>query len=240
LRSWPRSATVAQDASRVRDVWRALRAGLSPRRFPVDPAKRAFFRYAFHLLDFNQIPGDYCEFGCDGAVTFRVAHEALLRTGDPMSRHLWGFDSFAGLPAQASAADSHPRWEAGNYATALGQFRRLCDSARIPREKYTCVPGFYADTLPQAEAPQSVAFAHIDCDMYTSATEVLAWLAPRMQNGMLVAFDDYFCASAGQLSGERRALIEFEREHPRWRFVPYSQYWWAAQSFLIEDRELDP
>ena len=206
----------------------------------IDPAKRAFFRYAFHLIDFNQIRGDYCEFGCDGAVTFRAAYDALLRTGDPMSRHLWAFDSFAGLPPSTSPADSHPQWTPGNFTTSLAQFRRLCDSAKMPDGKYTCVPGFYAESLPQAHAPQNVAFAHIDCDMYTSATEVLAWLAPRMQNGMLIAFDDYFCASVGQLSGERRALIEFQRQHPRWRFVPYSQYWWAAQSFLIEDRELDP
>jgi hypothetical protein len=202
--------------------------------------KREFFLYAFHLLDFNRIPGDFCEFGCHEGVTFAMAHAGLTRTGDPLDRRMWAFDSFEGLPPPSSEADSHPAWVAGELSTSLEEFRRLCDSAGIPREKYTSVPGFYADTLPQATAPEQVAFAHVDCDMYSSASEVMAWLAPRMQNGMIIAFDDYFCASADQLSGERRALMEFEREHPRWRFVPYSQYWWAAQSFLIEDRELDP
>ncbi len=202
--------------------------------------KREFFIYAFHLLDFNRIPGDYCEFGCNEAVTFRMAYQGLHRTGDPLSRRMWAFDSFAGLPAPRSAADSHPRWVAGDLSTSLEDFRRLCDAGGIPREKYTCVPGFYADTLPDATEPEKVAFAHIDCDMHSSAAEALDWLSSRMQNGMIVAFDDYFCASTDQLSGERRALMEFQSEHQRWRFVPYSQYWWAAQSFLIEDRELDP
>jgi hypothetical protein len=202
--------------------------------------KREFFIYAFHLLDFNRIPGDYCEFGCNEAVTFRMAYQGLRRTGDPLSRRMWAFDSFAGLPSPRSAADAHPRWVTGDLSTSLEEFHRLCDAGGIPREKYTCVPGFYADTLPGAADPETVAFAHIDCDMYSSAAEALEWLSTRMQNGMIVAFDDYFCASTDQLSGERRALMEFQSEHPRWRFVSYSQYWWAAQSFLIEDRELDP
>jgi hypothetical protein len=207
---------------------------------PSYEAKREFFRNAFRLLDFNEIPGDFCEFGCNTAVTFRLAHEGLAQRQNPLGRRMWAFDSFAGLPPKRSRHDQHPVWVEGTLATSVDDFRRLCDSAGIPRELYTCVPGFYAETLPAAAEPKAVAFAHVDCDLYTSAAEVLDWLAPRMRNGMIVAFDDYFCASADQLAGERRALIEFQREHERWRWVPYVQYWWAAQSFLIEDRELDP
>jgi hypothetical protein len=29
------------------------------------------------------------------------------------------------------------------------------------------------------------------------------------KHGMIVAFDDYFCCSATQISGERRAFVEF-------------------------------
>ena len=40
-----------------------------------------------HLLEFNGIDGDYVEFGCDGAQTFRLAHRFSrdLET----HRHLW-------------------------------------------------------------------------------------------------------------------------------------------------------
>jgi hypothetical protein len=207
---------------------------------PSYEAKRAFFRNAFRLLDFNEIPGDFCEFGCNTAVTFRLAHEGLTQRENPLARHMWAFDSFAGLPAQRGEFDAHPVWVEGTLVTSLEDFRRLCGEYGIPPGAYTAVPGFYADSLATASEPAEVALAHVDCDLYTSAVEVMDWLAPRMRNGMIVAFDDYFCASADQLAGERRALIEFQREHERWRWVPYSQYWWAAQSFLIEDRELDP
>jgi hypothetical protein len=39
-----------------------------------------------------------------------------------------------------------------------------------------------------------VALACVDCDI---------------KHGMIVAFDDYFCWSSTQISGERRAFVEF-------------------------------
>ena len=136
---------------------------------PSYEAKREFFRNAFRLLDFNRIPGDYCEFGCNTAATFRLAHEGLVQRDDPMGRHMWAFDSFAGLPPQRSEFDSHPVWVEGTLVTSLEDFRRLCGEYGIPAERYTCVPGFYEEALPRAAEPAEVALAHVDCDLYTSA-----------------------------------------------------------------------
>jgi hypothetical protein len=38
---------------------------------------------------------------------------------------------------------------------------------------------------------------------------------------VIVAFDAYVCGSASQVSGERRAMLEFIDGNDRWEWVPY-------------------
>jgi hypothetical protein len=66
----------------------------------------------------------------------------------------------------------------------------------------------------------------------------LAFLAARMKHGMIVAFDDYFCFSERNLSGERRACLEFLRENRHVRFLPFVQFNWHGMSFIVEDAAL--
>ena len=55
---------------------------------------------------------------------------------------------------------------------------------------------------------------------------------------MIIAFDDYFCWSATQVSGERRAMLEFFGGHEKWQLVPFIQFGWHGQSFVVEDKAL--
>jgi hypothetical protein len=62
-----------------------------------------------------------------------------------------------------------------------------------------------------------------------------------MKHGMIIAFDDYYCWSATQISGERMAMLEFFSENPEWVLSPYMQFGWHGQSFVVESRNLvDP
>ena len=197
--------------------------------------KRQFFWNAFKALVYNGIDGDYVEFGCHGAVTFRLAFDQIQQRGG--GRHLWAFDSFQGLPAQDGAKDQHPVWQAGAMATSEADFHALCRAHGILPEQYTAVAGFYDDTLPRLEpvaAPANIALAYVDCDLYSSTTTVLDFVRPRLKPGMLIAFDDYFCWSATQPSGERQAFLEFEASLPAWRFVRYRDFGWAGVSYAVE------
>ena len=198
--------------------------------------RQAFFYNAFKALRFNDISGDYAEFGSYGGHTFVLAYRESRRHGH--SAHLWAFDSFAGLPPPQAKQDAHPEWREGKMATSLDEFHAICSAQGIPREAYTVVPGFYEQTLPTATAPTDVALAYVDCDLYSSTTEVLEFLEPRLKHGMIVAFDDYFCWSAAQISGERKAMLELVSEDPRWEWVPYMRIGWHGTSFVIEDRAL--
>jgi O-methyltransferase len=66
---------------------------------------------------------------------------------------------------------------------------------------------------------------------------VLEFLRARLKHGMVVAFDDYFCWSATQPSGERKALEEYRAGDDRREWVPFVQYGWHGQLFVLESRQ---
>lgn len=217
-----------------REVRSALRYR-EPERFGSEIGdRRAFFRHAFHYLSFNGIEGDYAEFGCHTGITFRLAWSASRLLRRPT--HLWAFDSFAGLPPGADEADQHPRWEERSLTTGVAHFHRICGQAGMAPGDYSVVPGYYSATLPGRspdDGPRRVGFAYIDCDLHSSALDVLRFLEPRLVPSAVVAFDDYFCYSPDGPSGERLACAEHFATS-RWRLAPYIQYGWHGMSFLVE------
>jgi hypothetical protein len=197
-----------------------------------------FFYNAFQALKFNDISGDYAEFGVSGGNTFALANRERARTGLNMT--LWAFDSFSGLPPGAGQNDEHPKWQKGAMSTSLEKFHRLCGKRGIAPDSYQCVPGYYSETLdkdPSRKTPADIALAYIDCDLYSSTISVFNFLSKRMKHGMIVAFDDYFCWSSTQISGERKALLEFQANNPQWYFLPFIQYGWGGMSFVVEKTE---
>ena len=198
-------------------------------------------RKALVALHFNGIEGDYAEFGCCGARTFRMAHRILRHYPESVgSFHLWAFDSFAGLPKQQGTQDEHPQWVEGEMATDLASFHWVCQASGMTDRDYTAVQGFYDRTLaPEAPGrrPERIRLAYIDCDLYSSTRDVLRFLLPRLQHGMILAFDDYYCYSNKLPSGERLAAAELVRENPAWRLLPYVQFGWHGMSFIVEHAE---
>jgi len=201
--------------------------------------KQQFFYSAFRALWYNRIDGDYAEFGCWSASTFWLAHLESRKHGH--AARLWAFDSFQGLPAAEGARDEHPSWNQGGMSMSVDEFHQACARDGVPRSAYEVVPGFYHDTLDRmapTDRPVNIALAFIDCDMYSSTRSVLGFLMPRLKHGMIIAFDDYFCWTPTQLSGERRAMLDFFGDNPQWNLLPFMQFGWHGQSFVVEDKAL--
>jgi hypothetical protein len=219
-------------------TWVHARAKLALSNWAGDQAYREqFFDLAFKALAFNGIDGDYAEFGCGRTLTY--AYDRARRHGHPAG--LWGFDSFQGLPAPEGAADEHPEWKEHRLTTPIDDFRKFCRANGVPDGAYTLVEGFFADTLGKmapTDAPTDICLAYVDCDMYSSTKTVLEFLAPRLKHGMVLAFDDYHCWSSTQVSGNRRAAVEFFEGHARWGLVPFLQYGWHGTSYAVEDKRL--
>ena len=210
-----------------------------------------FFRRAFLALGFNGISGDYAEFGCYTGTTFNLAFQEYSRSRKHLSfldyqfdRKLWALDSFRGLPAQSAPEDEHPSWREGALAMSVDEFHAACARNAIPREAYQVVEGYYDRTLrvddTSSRLPQDIALAYIDCDLYSSIVTVFRYLAPRLKHGAIVALDDYFCFSAAQASGARRAALEFFSSNRDWRLIPYVQYGWAGMSYIVESKAIVP
>lgn len=145
---------------------------------------RATLEYGLSLAPAD---GMALEFGVFSGSTLRVIAQA--RGG----RGVYGFDSFQGLPED---------WRAG-YTAGTFDADGLPD---VPGAEL--VVGLFADTLPGflAEHDGPVAFLHVDCDLYSSTVTVLEHVGPRLREGSVVVFDEYF-----NYPGWR------EHEHRAWR-----------------------
>jgi len=203
--------------------------------------RKDFIDMAFKTLSFNEIGGDYAEFGCASAQTFRCAYSAAADYGH--KAHFWAFDSFEGLPAHAGERDVHPRWEPGKMRQPLPGFLALLKEHGVPEDSFSVVKGFYDATLHEpfdSPRPDDICLAYVDCDLYSSTVAVFDFLRTRLKHGMIIALDDYYCYASNQLSGERAAFLEFVPTVPGFHFRPYRPFGWHGMSFIVESASLLP
>jgi hypothetical protein len=136
--------------------------------------------------------GLYLEFGVASGSTLRLIAEI-----GPTGR-VFGFDSFEGLPEFW-----RPGFDAGTF-----KMDQLPD---VPGAEL--VPGWFDQTLPGFldDHTEPVDFLHVDADLYSSTRTVLLALAPRMREGTVIVFDEYF-NFPGWEEHEHRAWVEFVAE----------------------------
>lgn len=198
--------------------------------------KHAFYVQAFDFLTENGVEGDYHEYGCHRARTFRMALTEARRHNLGQMK-FFAFDSFEGLPR----VDSTPaviRWTKGALRTSEKEFLRLIRGHGIYVDRCQTVKGFYQETLtPEVclgfqQHQRKIALVCVDCDLYESAVPVLEFIEPLLQEGSVVYVDDMFSGYRGSpLAGVARAFREFEARS-RFGFVPHLQVGWWGRSFI--------
>ena len=198
-------------------------------------ARLNILRSALRLLDFNGIDGDYVEFGCFRAETLPLAHR--INRMLPMQRHLWAIDSFQGIPAPQGFRDLHPRWSEGRKFTSVAEFQRRCRRHGVPESAMTTIVCPYPEltTLPADQLPDNIALAYVNCYLHSQVEQVLELLRPRLKQGMLIAFDNYFACSRFHQSGDRAAFERFQRSTDAFHFCRYQTFGFAGCSFLSEE-----
>ena len=198
-------------------------------------ARLNILRSALRLLDFNGIDGDYVEFGCFRAETLPLAHR--INRMLPMQRHLWAIDSFQGIPAPQGFRDLHPRWSEGRKYTSVAEFQRRCRRHGVPESAMTTIVCPYPEltTLPADQLPDNIALAYVNCYLHSQVEQVLELLRPRLKQGMLIAFDNYFACSRFHQSGDRAAFERFQRSTDAFHFCRYQTFGFAGCSFLSEE-----
>lgn len=190
------------------------------------------------FLEINRpIDGYYMEFGSHGAMTMRMAWDALHHLSE---RTYLSFDSFEGLP-EIAPIDRQAIWEKGKLKTEEAEFVRRCTQHGISRERLITVKGFFEQTLTVETArgflPTKAAVIYVDCDLYESTVPVLRFIKPFLQRGTVLVFDDWSCFYGDPDRGERRAFREFRDANPELRFEPYVQTSEPASFICLDETE---
>jgi hypothetical protein len=139
------------------------------------------------------LDGLYAEFG--------VAHGTSLRfICERVPGPVYGFDSFRGLPEN---------WSVQGWR---GSFARLRGAPPALPANATVVPGYFHESLPgfvKSIGDRSMAFLHMDADLYSSTSTVLSTLRDHIVPSTILVFDEYFGYPGWARDGEFRAFAEF-------------------------------
>lgn len=127
----------------------------------------------------NKSHGLVLEFGVGSGRSMRMTQEIV-----PLDVQIHGFDTFTGLP---QAWGDEP---AGTYST--GGIVPIILEGDVVFHK-----GLFRDTLPKFFQEMGddayVAYANIDCDLYTSSVDIFENLHGRIVKGSILIFDEYIC-----------------------------------------------
>jgi O-methyltransferase len=155
--------------------------------FPDD--RQPCFEMVFQKVRNMQLRGDYLELGVYKGSSFILAASAAAKYGLHAMRY-FAFDSFQGLP-EAEGKLFAP----GDFACSEQTFTRMITKAGVPIDKVVKVKGWYNESLTKGTKEKykldRAAVVHIDCDLYSSTKDVLAFIEDIVQVGTIIIFDDW-------------------------------------------------
>lgn len=206
------------------------------------PQREQIIEIALHYLGASHVYGDYVEFGVWRGDTFATAYH--------FSQHLSGLfpkfkdmqfhalDSFEGFP-ELKGDDNFPQFKEGGRACSIEDFEQGMAQREVDMTRVKTTKGWFSDTLVQNGKvdkeikDNSLSLAYIDCDLYESTADVLKFIGPKMINGGLMIFDDWYCFAGDPAKGEQRACTEFLTANPTVGLAPFRTFHWHGISFIF-------
>jgi hypothetical protein len=203
------------------------------------------------FVAWNQIDGDYLEFGVYRGGSFIAAYHAMeLNRRNVASANrgnaeiakwlskkprLFAFDSFAGLPG--GEAERQSDYGEGAYACSESEFRRNVSAAGVDMSRVITVQGMYDKSLtPDVKKKHDLrqaAMVMIDCDLYESTVPVLDFLTDLVGQGTILVFHDWFRFKGSPNQGEQRACREWLERNPQFELIEYWREGPQAVAFLV-------
>jgi hypothetical protein len=205
LASWPAFMGRLHDLSVPRSM--------VPNPSPL-PVGGADINTLLHLMDRTRgVPGDIAECGVHKGGS--LVPMAIHAQQEGIRKKLFGFDSFEGLPDSvafdAELGGPHAEWKRPgemNDTTAglvLSKLRRfgVADDVEL-------VKGFFEATL-SGYSDRRFSLVHLDCDIYSSYKECMAFFYPRLNPGGVILLDEY---NDPPWPGCNKAIDEFLEDKP--------------------------
>jgi len=192
---------------------------------------------AIQFLSKSDVAGDYYEFGVFQGKSLATAYNIHSDT-EKFQRHFYGFDSFSGLPhlEKDDQLDGYEAFYQGQYSCDEASVRANLLANGVPEDRFTLIKGFYSTSLIDPDLQMQLgdsqaALIHIDCDLYSSSADCLAFIGDRIVDGSILMFDDWFCFRGRPDKGVRRAYYEWS-ERVNLTFTEYFKYSWAGIAFI--------
>lgn len=198
------------------------------------------FRRSFEFIVNSNITGDVYEFGTYTGFSARIMSNMIKEFN--LCSKLYLFDSFQGLPEvnEGDLASYNAKgWEEGVMILPKNIEKRIytCLTDIISENQLFIHKGYYSDTLSEFETDTKAIILNIDCDLYSSALEVLNFFLENhlLQDGTILLFDDYNCNRANPEMGERRALREAFSVQSQYSYQHFFNYGWHGQAFIVNE-----
>lgn len=152
------------------------------------------------------VTGDFVELGCYKGKTSLLLAKLLKTT----PKHLWIYDSFAGLPPKSAEdlSGAGANFQAGELAVSK---REVLDKIRRHGLKNVMVKKAWFQDLTDQDLPATIAWAFCDGDLYSSIQTSLRLVLPRLSPQGIIIVHDY---NNPQLPGAARAVDQFLYQHP--------------------------
>jgi hypothetical protein len=204
--------------------------------------KEQMLNLAMQYVRSNRVTGDYLEFGSFEGNSFIAAYHLAQAQGLGDMR-FYSFDSFSGLPA-LHGIDRDPeqasQYGTGDFACDSRTFTRNLRTAGVDLDKVRLIEGFYGDSLTERlkhELPvRAAAVLMVDCDLYQSTQQVLAFAGDYIRHGSLLLFDDWYNFRGDRNRGEQKAFSEWLEANDRVEASRYMNFGWHGLSFIIHHR----
>lgn len=166
--------------------------------------------------------GDWAEFGCYKGDTSVLLGKLLKTSQTPETpeKSLYLYDSFAGLPEKtpedSSAAGAN--FKQGELLVAKREVIEKLKRANLDLKNIKIKKAFFADLDPTRDLPETISFAFLDGDLYSSIKTSLKLVAPKLSPQGIIVVHDY---NNPELPGVTTAVDEFLRENPQQKLKIY-------------------
>jgi hypothetical protein len=187
--------------------------------------KSIALKMAFWHQAVDQIEGAYVEFGVASGNSMRSAELAERISGSKslgiprISRELVGFDTFDTF-SSSSEEDLHKTWSGNNFSVPISRVKKRFRSIdkRVSLHAIDCskLSGSSSDYGPVENyvASKNVAIVLMDMDLGDPTEKALNWIRPKLQDGTIILFDEFFAYKGNSLLGEAGAWSRFLKLNP--------------------------
>lgn len=153
------------------------------------------------------LQGDFVELGCYTGTTALFITRLLKERGANNRLHV--YDSFDGLPEKVREDNSPAgeQFKAGELKATKQQLIKHFKQAGLPVPR---IHKGWFEQLTDQDMPQTIAFAFLDGDFYTSIASSLEVVTPRLQPGAVILIDDY---ANEALPGARKAADKWAQRY---------------------------